>query len=91
MEGTVTRLVIDRVVRDAEDTLWIVDYKTSRHEGGDLEGFFANECRRYRSQLEGYARAVTAWYDYRNANLGRLKLGLYFTQYGRLMALPESD
>ncbi|MEN0042726.1 MAG: UvrD-helicase domain-containing protein [Pseudomonadota bacterium] len=91
VEGTVSRLVIDRVVRDSNGTLWIVDYKTSRHEGGDLEGFFANECRRYRSQLEGYARAVTAWYAHREQALGPLRLGLYFTQYGRLMPLPESD
>ena len=91
VDGTVTRLVIDRIVRDAQGTLWIVDYKTSRHEGGDLEGFFANECRRYRAQLEGYARAVTAWYTHRDADLGPLKLGLFFTQYGRLTALPESD
>ncbi|MEM9322137.1 MAG: PD-(D/E)XK nuclease family protein, partial [Pseudomonadota bacterium] len=91
VEGTVSRLVIDRVVRDAKGMLWIVDYKTSRHEGGDLEGFFANECRRYRSQLEGYARAMTAWYAHRGNAMGPLKLGLYFTQYGRLMPLPESD
>lgn len=90
VNGTVTRLVIDRVVRDSQGRLWIIDYKTSRHEGGDLEGFFANECRRYRSQLEGYARAVTAWYAHRGEDLGPLRLGLYFTQYGRLMPLPES-
>ena len=52
---------------------WIVDFKTSVHEGTDLEGFLDRECERYRGQLEHYARLLAA------LEPGRpIRLGLYF-------------
>jgi ATP-dependent helicase/nuclease subunit A len=45
--------VMDRVFRD-QGRLWIVDYKTSRHEGTDLEGFLDRERDRYAVQLQAY-------------------------------------
>ena len=48
-------IVIDRVRIDEEGVHWIVDYKTSSHEGGDLQGFLNEEVVRYRDQLEKYA------------------------------------
>jgi ATP-dependent helicase/nuclease subunit A len=48
---------------------WIVDYKTSRHEGADREAFLDREQDRYRAQLEAYARALAP---------GDATLGLYF-------------
>jgi ATP-dependent exoDNAse (exonuclease V) beta subunit len=59
--------IVDRTFRDASGELWVVDWKTSRHEGRDLEGFLANEQARYAPQLERYAAA-----------LGATRLGLYF-------------
>ena len=50
--------VMDRVFRDLDGTLWIVDYKTSRHEGAELETFLDRERERYASQLESYVAAV---------------------------------
>ncbi len=47
-------VVIDRSFVDEAGTRWVIDYKTSRHEGGDLEGFLAEEMRRYEGQLSGY-------------------------------------
>ena len=47
-------MVIDRSFIDASGTRWVIDYKTSRHEGGDLEGFLAQELERYRPQLADY-------------------------------------
>jgi ATP-dependent helicase/nuclease subunit A len=52
--GGTRHFVIDRVFR-AEDGLWIVDYKTSRHEGADVDGFLDRERDRYASQLKAYA------------------------------------
>src|SRR5439155_7160 len=52
--------IVDRIFRTAEDVRWIVDYKTSSHEGKDLEGFLDREQERYRTQLERYARALAA-------------------------------
>ena len=39
--------IVDRTFRDENGELWVVDWKTSRHEGRDLEGFLANEQARY--------------------------------------------
>jgi ATP-dependent exoDNAse (exonuclease V) beta subunit len=53
--GIIESIVIDRVRIDDDGVHWIVDYKTSTHEGGDLEGFLDQESERYRPQLEKYA------------------------------------
>jgi ATP-dependent exoDNAse (exonuclease V) beta subunit len=50
--------VMDRVFRDSDGTLWIVDYKTSRHEGADVEAFLDRERERYAPQLKSYAEAI---------------------------------
>ena len=39
-------------------TRWIIDYKTSSHGGGDLEGFLQSETDRYREQLQRYRHAM---------------------------------
>ena len=62
-------LVIDRTFVDAENKRWIVDYKTSSHEGADREGFLDREQERYRAQLQAYANALAP---------GEAMLGLYF-------------
>jgi len=61
--------IVDRIFRTAEDVRWIVDYKTSRHEGADVEAFLEREKERYRAQLEHYGVALGA---------GPTMLGLYF-------------
>ena len=60
LDGGIESIVIDRVRIDEDGTHWIVDYKTSTHEGGDLEGFLQQESDRYRSQLMKYARIYSA-------------------------------
>ncbi len=58
---------IDRVFRDADGERWIVDFKTSRHEGGGLEAFLDEQRTRYEPQLNAYAAAFD-----------KARLGLYF-------------
>jgi ATP-dependent exoDNAse (exonuclease V) beta subunit len=60
IDGLRHRLVLDRMFEDIEGRTWIVDYKTSSHEGGELDAFLAEEEARYRPQLDRYARAVAA-------------------------------
>ena len=55
LDGERRNLVIDRTFVDADGRRWIVDYKTSSHEGADIEGFLDREQQRYRAQLERYA------------------------------------
>lgn len=61
--------VIDRVFRDETGVRWIADYKTSSHEGANLELFLDNERARYEKQLARYAAALGE---------DKTKLGLYF-------------
>jgi ATP-dependent exoDNAse (exonuclease V) beta subunit len=57
IDGEPRSLVLDRTfVSDGER--WIVDYKTSSHAGGDLEGFLRNEAKRYEVQLARYREAL---------------------------------
>ena len=59
--------VIDRLFRDAAGERWIVDFKTSRHEGAGLHAFLDEQRTRYEPQLNAYAAAFD-----------KARLGLYF-------------
>ena len=71
-EGRVVNVIIDRTFIDENGVRWIVDYKTSRHEGADKEGFLDQEKERYREQLEKYAGLLSSMED------RPVRLGLYF-------------
>ena len=65
------RGLVDRTFIDEDGVRWIIDFKTSSHEGGGLEAFLEEQQRRYCDQLERYARLF--------APQGRpVRLGLYF-------------
>jgi len=68
---TLEHLRLDRTFVD-EGVRWIIDFKTSTHEGGDLDAFLDSEVERYRAQLERYARAMGAFED------RPIRVGLYF-------------
>jgi ATP-dependent helicase/nuclease subunit A len=71
LDGDILRGVVDRTFIDASGSRWIIDYKTSAHEGGGLQEFLDDQQRRYRDQLERYARLL--------APQDRpIRLGLYF-------------
>ncbi len=59
-EGLRVNVVIDRTFVDEKGVRWIIDYKTSGHEGGDIAVFLDNEQGRYRGQLERYASLMRA-------------------------------
>ena len=65
--GSRVTYVMDRVFRDRDGRLWVVDFKTSRHEGAEVEAFLDRERSRYAAQLDAYAAA-----------LGGASRGLYF-------------
>jgi ATP-dependent exoDNAse (exonuclease V) beta subunit len=68
----------------AEGRRWIVDFKTSQHEGGALEAFLASEIARYAPQLERYARAIAV------VDARPVQLALYFPLLGELRAWPAA-
>jgi len=59
--------IIDRLFRTAGGERWVVDFKTSGHEGAGLEEFLDEQRKRYERQLRAYAGAFDA-----------ARLGLYF-------------
>ncbi len=61
VEGEVESVILDRVRIDSDGTHWIVDYKTSSHEGGNLEGFLQAEEARYTPQLRKYKAIYSAY------------------------------
>jgi ATP-dependent exoDNAse (exonuclease V) beta subunit len=56
--GRFRQLVIDRAFVDADGVRWIIDYKTSSHEGGDRQAFVLSEVQRYAPQLQAYRQAL---------------------------------
>lgn len=68
----------------ADGKRWIVDFKTSVHEGGNLDAFLASEVERYAPQLERYAAAVAA------TDARPVQLALYFPLLGELRAWPAT-
>jgi ATP-dependent exoDNAse (exonuclease V) beta subunit len=73
IDGAAQSLRIDRTFVDGQGVRWIVDWKTSAHEGGDTDAFLDNELERYRGQLERYAHTMKLLEPRRE-----LKVGLYF-------------
>ncbi|MCB1845678.1 MAG: PD-(D/E)XK nuclease family protein, partial [Halioglobus sp.] len=67
----VVRVVIDRIRID-DGVHWLVDYKTSSHEGGNLGGFIEQEVERYRPQLRLYRAIYSGMTD------ALLRTALYF-------------
>jgi len=76
IEGRLSEAVIDRTFVDEHGVRWIIDYKTSAHEGASLENFLEQEKERYREQLERYARLIVRRDD------RPIRLGLYFPLMG---------
>ena len=71
-DGEFENARIDRTFIDETGCRWIVDYKTSSHEGGSRDVFLRREKERYRPQLETYARLL------RDAGESDVSVGLYF-------------
>jgi ATP-dependent exoDNAse (exonuclease V) beta subunit len=82
--GRLTNVVIDRSFVDQEGTRWVIDFKTSRHEGGGLDTFLEQEMDRYRPQLETYVTLARGTELARRAALARgtttapVRAALYF-------------
>jgi ATP-dependent exoDNAse (exonuclease V) beta subunit len=74
--GRLVDVSIDRMLVDEHGQRWIVDFKTSTHEGGAKRDFIDSEAARYRPQLQRYGALA--------AQLGHepVRLALYFPLLG---------
>lgn len=70
--GFIKHVVVDRTFVDQEGVRWVIDFKTGRHAGTDIDTFLDQEQDRYRIQLEGYANIFKKLED------RPICLGLYF-------------
>ena len=71
-DNLLRQLRLDRTFVDEEGIRWIIDYKTSSHEGGAIKDFLESEVIRYRSQLDNYASAMSLTEN------RKIRVGLYF-------------
>lgn len=60
LDGELITAIIDRHFVDRDGQRWIIDYKSGRHMGGDIQAFLENEKRRYHSQITRYCRLLVA-------------------------------
>jgi ATP-dependent exoDNAse (exonuclease V) beta subunit len=77
INGNVITSIIDRSFVDTQGTRWIIDFKTSSHEGGGREAFLQSEVERYRQQMDRYAKLMRAWKPQES-----VKTALYFPLMG---------
>ena len=70
--GELVHVVFDRSFVDAAGTRWVIDYKTSEHQGGGVQEFLDREVARYAPTMRKYAHMA--------GQLGPepVRLGLYF-------------
>ncbi|WP_096085871.1 UvrD-helicase domain-containing protein [Agaribacterium haliotis] len=83
-------VVIDRCFIDA-DTLWLIDYKSSKPtDGQSLQQFIDEEKRRYAEQLAGYKHALSIYFAQRSSVLfTQTRCALYFPLLGQLAELEN--
>jgi len=79
--GRIVNVIVDRLLIDAQGERWLVDYKTSSHEGSNLEEFLAREAERYGPQLQRYASLVAG------VAPGPVRAALYFPLLGEFREL----
>jgi len=72
VDGRVVHRVIDCTFVEEDGVRWIIDFKTSIHEGGGLEGFLDMQVERYRGQMDEYAALI------RRIDERPIRIGLYF-------------
>ena len=71
VDGQVLSGRIDRTFVDEGGVRWVIDFKTSWHEGGNLTAFLDEQERRYRGQMERYGQLFSR-------QGAPVRLGLYF-------------
>lgn len=86
LDDQVVAGVIDRTFVDSHGVRWVIDFKTSTHEGSGLEAFLAAEVERYWPQLRRYARLM------RLLDPGRpVRAALYFPLLEQWREVPLDD
>jgi len=73
---------LDRTFVDLEGVRWIIDYKTGEHQGANLDYYFAEEKKRYKSQLDRYEELLKLKGENRP-----IKKALYYPLHNKLVEI----
>jgi len=84
-DGEFKTYIIDRSFIDADGVRWIIDYKTSSHQGSGREDFLQQQQLQYCAQLENYATL------FQQLEPCPIKLVLYFTRYQKMISWDWID
>jgi ATP-dependent exoDNAse (exonuclease V) beta subunit len=60
VEGRLEHIRVDRTFVE-QGTRWLIDYKSSVQQGGNLQRWIEMQVEKYRPDMERYARVVGAW------------------------------
>ena len=74
--------ILDRTFVDSEGVRWIIDYKTGEHQGANLDYYFEEEKKRYKSQLDQYEELLKLKGETRP-----IKKALYYPLHKRLVTI----
>jgi ATP-dependent helicase/nuclease subunit A len=74
--------ILDRTFLDSEGVRWIIDYKTGEHQGANLNHYFEEESKRYKSQLDQYEDLLKLKGETRP-----IKKALYYPLHKRLVEI----
>jgi ATP-dependent exoDNAse (exonuclease V) beta subunit len=85
LETGPAQLILDRTFVSSDGERWIVDYKTSTHEGGGRDAFLESEARRYQPQLKRYRDAMAMLDD------RRIRTALYFPLLSAFCPVDADD
>jgi ATP-dependent exoDNAse (exonuclease V) beta subunit len=83
-EGVISSIVIDRSFVH-EGVRWVIDYKTSAHEGANLEAFLDAQRERYAAQLRRYAEFA------RHLGPEPVRTALYFPLLGAFVEIADAS
>jgi len=83
IDGAIRHVVIDRSFIDENGIRWIIDFKSSRHEGAGADAFLDRELERHRQQLELYAGVL------RQLETREVRAGLYFPALRGWREMPK--
>jgi ATP-dependent helicase/nuclease subunit A len=75
-EGRIVNVIFDRMLVDEHGQRWVIDFKTSTHEGGGLDAFIDREAQRYGVQMRRYAALAARIDD------APVRVALYFPLLG---------
>jgi ATP-dependent exoDNAse (exonuclease V) beta subunit len=75
-EGRIVNVIFDRMLVDETGQRWVIDFKTSSHEGGAIHAFIDQEAQRYRAQMQRYAALAT------RIDGASVRVALYFALLG---------